>query len=510
MNADQETIQNDRESRGKLGIPGFLHIPGVQGLRGMRAQTTLISGVIVLAASIVGSLFLSANLHNRLLDNFDTTLQTRAVDRATLIAGGATPADLTTSLVHESLIWIGTSSGQTLASAGLVVIDGSPAGTSSGITSIDLEIIEEDGEIEIETVRVATVAAKNPDGDTVLVTVGAELELVDDPVDRMRFLLLVGSPSLTALVMMLVWLTANRALRPVEDIRSTAARIHGDNRDERIPLPDTGDEVERLALTVNQMLDRLSDHHDRQEQFVGDASHELKSPIANMRTELDTTTSTDPAWPKTRGHLVEQTDRLAAIIDDLLVLAAHDEEAEFDHETIDLDDLVLAETEAVAGSSNLNLDVWDMEPVRVVGNVELLRRAVRNVVENAVRHADSTIKVEVRVVDGGLAGLAEVRVIDDGEGIAEKNRERVFERFARLDDARARHEGGTGLGLAIARETFERFDGSVSIGAVNPDGTSEAGEADVAGEADGASTADVAGDLGGTVVIMVLPIASAS
>ncbi len=480
MNAEQATTQNDREPRGASRLKS---IPGIQSLRGMRAQTTLISGVIVLAASIIGSLFLSANLHNRLLDNFDTTLRTRAVDRASLIAGGATPADLTTSLVHESLIWIGTSSGQTLASAGLVVIDGPPAGTNSGITSVDLEIIEDDGEIEFDTVRVATVAAKNPDGDTVLVSVGAELESIDDPVGRMKFLLLVGSPALTGLVMMLVWLTASRALRPVEDIRSTAARIHGDNRDERIPLPDTGDEIERLAVTVNQMLDRLSDHHDRQEQFVGDASHELKSPIANMRTELDTTTSTDPAWPKTRDRLVEQTERLAAIIDDLLVLAAQDEEAEFDHETIDLDDLVLAETEAAAGSTNLNLDVWDMEPVQVVGNAELLRRAVRNVVENAVRHADSTIKVDVRVLE---TGLAEVRVIDDGEGIAEKDRERVFERFARLDDARARHEGGTGLGLAIARETFERFDGSVTIGAVNPSG------------------------LGGTVVTMILPVAPGS
>ncbi len=429
-------------------------------MRGIRIQAAIITGVIVFMASVVGALFLSATLHNRLQDNFDTTLNTRAIDRASLIAGGATPADLTNSLVHESLVWIGTESGQTLASAGNLVIEGAPGGTSTGVRSADLQLIESDGKVEVETVRVATVAAKNPQGDTVLVSVGAELESVNDPVSRMRFLLLIGSPALTALVMMLVWLTANRSLRSVETIRSTAARVHGENRGERIAVPQTGDEIERMAITVNKMLDRLETHHDRQQQFVGDASHELKSPIANMRADLDTTVSSDPQWPETRDRLIVQTDRLGAIISDLLVLAAQDEEAEYDRETIDFDDLVTEVTEEAVESSNLNVDVWDMDPARVTGNAEHLRRAVRNVVENAVRHANSTVRVEMH--NNGSA--VEVAVSDDGAGIPESDRERVFERFARLDDARARDEGGTGLGLAIARETMERFGGSVRIG----------------------------------------------
>lgn len=429
-------------------------------MRGIRIQAAIIAGVTVFIASVVGALFLSATLHNRLQDNFDTTLNTRAIDRASLIAGGATPADLTTSLVQESLIWIGTTNGQTLASAGKLVLDGAPGGTSTGIRSADLRLIESDGKIESETVRVATVAAKNPQGDTVLISVGAELEAVTDPVSRMRFLLLIGSPALTALVMMLVWLTANRSLRSVEAIRSTATRVHGDNRGERIEVPRTSDEIERLAITVNKMLDRLETHHDRQQQFVGDASHELKSPIANLRAELDTTVSTDPDWPGTRDRLVVQTDRLAAIISDLLVLAAQDEEAEYDHETIEFDDLVTEVTEEAVKSSNLNVDVWDMEPATVTGNADHLRRAVRNVVENAVRHANSTVRVEMHRHEG----VVEVAISDDGNGIPEADRERVFERFARLDDARARDQGGTGLGLAIARETMERFGGSVRIG----------------------------------------------
>jgi len=429
-------------------------------MRGIRIQAAAIAGAIVFIAAVTGALFLSATLHNRLQDNFDTTLNQRAVDRASLIAGGATPADLTASLVHESLVWIGTESGQTLAAAGNLVIEGPPAGTSTGVMSADMQLLEGDGKVEMETVRVATVAAKNPDGDTVLVSIGAELEAVNDPVSRMRFLLLLGSPALTALVMMLVWLTANRSLRWVGSIRTTASRIHGDNRSERIEVPPTGDEIERLAITVNSMLDRLEAHHDRQQQFVGDASHELKSPIANMRAELETTNLSDPAWAETRDRLVEQTERLGSIISDLLVLAAQDEEAEYDHETFEFEDLVSEVTEEAVASSNLNVDVWDMESARVTGNMEHLRRAVRNVVENAVRHADSTIKVEMHNYDGSV----EVDVSDDGDGIPEADRERVFERFARLDDARARDEGGTGLGLAIARETLERFGGTVRIG----------------------------------------------
>jgi len=429
-------------------------------MRGIRIQAAAIAGAIVFIAAVVGALFLSATLHNRLQDNFDTTLNQRAVDRAALIAGGATPADLTSSLVHESLVWIGTDTGQTLAAAGNLMIAGPPAGTSTGIKSARMQLNESDGKVEFETVRVATVAAKNPDGDTVLVSIGSELESINDPVSRMRFLLLLGSPALTALVMMLVWLTANRSLRSVENIRFTASRVHGGNRGERVVVPPTGDEIERLAVTVNQMLDRLEAHHNRQQQFVGDASHELKSPIANMRAELETTTSTDPEWPVTRNRLVEQTERLGSIISDLLVLASQDEEAEFDNETIEFEDLVSEVTEEAVASSNLNVDVWEMEPARVTGNAEHLRRAVKNVVENAVRHADSTIRVQMHNHDGSV----EVEVSDDGAGIPEADRERVFERFARLDDARARDEGGTGLGLAIARETLERFGGSVKIG----------------------------------------------
>jgi len=437
-------------------------------MRGIRIQAAAITGAIVFVAAVTGSLFLTATLQNHLLDNFDTTLNTRAVDRAALIAGGATPADLTNSLVQESLVWIGTESGQTLASAGNLVLEGAPGGTTTGVKSADLQIIEADGKVEFETVRVATVAAKNPDGDIVLVSIGAEMESVNEPVSRMRFLLLLGSPALTALVMMLVWLTANRSLRSVETIRSTASRIHGDNRDERIDVPPTGDEIERLAITVNKMLDRLEADHERQQQFVGDASHELKSPIANMRAELDTIVLSDPVWPETRDHLIEQTDRLGSIISDLLVLASQDEEAEFDHETFEFDDLVIAETEAAVATTNLNVDVWDMEPALVTGNIEHLRRAVRNIVENAVRHANSTVRVEMHRRNGSV----EVAISDDGDGIPEADRERVFERFARLDDARARDEGGTGLGLAIARETVERFGGSVRIGESESGGAS--------------------------------------
>ena len=430
-------------------------------MHGIRIRAAAIAATSVAAILLFGALLLSTVLHNHLLSNFDTTLHTQAADRANLIARGASPADLTATLLNESLIWIGTDTGLTLAAAGTLETSGAPAGTNTGFSTVKLAHVEDgESEHELESVRVVTVAAQNPDGDTVLLSVGAELEAVDEPTSNMRFLLLISTPALVALVGMLVWLTASRALRPVKAISTTASSIRGDKRGVRVPIPGTGDEIDHLATTVNHMLDRLEAHHARQQQFIGNASHELKSPVANLQVDLETVHIADPEWPETRDRLVEQTGRLTAVIEDLLVLASQDEDAQPEINTVDLDDIVQIETADAARSTGLNVDMWDVEPIRIQGDRDLLRRVMRNVLANAVRHAETTVNVGMHKVDDTI----KITVGDDGDGIPEDQRESVFERFTRLDEGRAREEGGTGLGLAIVKDAMERHGGSVTIG----------------------------------------------
>ncbi len=433
-------------------------------MRGIRFRAAVTAAVIVAVALAVGATLLTSALRGRLLDNLDTTLRTQAVDRAALLSGGADPGLLTDSLLSESVVWIGRPDGTTLATGGKLVVDGPPAGTATGIRTVDLQIVEPGGEgesdVETEKVRVATVAADLPDGSTVLVSLGSELEIVDDPVGAMRSLMLLGLPALVLLVAVLVSMAVSRALRPVDAIRHTAESIEGQGLDARVPVPGTGDEIDRLARTVNEMLDRLHAHQEAQQRFVSDASHELKSPIANLRAELETIDLDDPRWSGVRDRLVEQAERLTAIVDDLLMLAAQAERVdEGPTEPVDLDELVLDEAEETARLTPLAVDMYDVEPARVMAHPEDLRRAVRNLLDNAVRHADRRVRIELHRVNGHV----ELDISDDGPGVPPEARERIFERFARLDDARGRDDGGTGLGLAIVKETVERHGGRVEV-----------------------------------------------
>ncbi|RMH78242.1 MAG: sensor histidine kinase, partial [Actinomyces sp.] len=422
------------------------------------------AAAVVAVALGVGALLLTSALRGRLLDNLDTTLRSQAVDRAALLSNGADPGLLTDSLLSESVVWIGRPDGTTLASGGKLVVDGPPAGTTTGVRTVEVAVVEPGGEGEhggeTEKVRVATVATTLPDGSPALVSLGSELEVVDDPVGAMRSLLVLGLPALVLLVALLVWMAVSRALRPVDAIRHTAESIEGQGLDARVPVPDSDDEIERLARTLNEMLDRLHAHQEAQQRFVSDASHELKSPIANLRAELETIDLDDPAWPEIRARLVEQAERLTAIVDDLLVLAAQAERAEeTPPEPVELDALVLDEAEETARLTPLAVDMYDVEPARVLARPDDLRRAVRNLLDNAARHAEHRIRVELHRANGHV----ELDISDDGPGVPPEARERIFDRFARLDDARGRDQGGTGLGLAIVKETVERHGGRVSV-----------------------------------------------
>lgn len=299
------------------------------------------------------------------------------------------------------------------------------------------------------------------DARTYRVAVAASLEEVDDSTSALVTPLLVGLPLILALVGGTTWAVAARALAPVARIRREVEEITGDRLDRRVPEPRSRDEIHRLARTMNQMLKRLERSRDRQQQFVGDASHELRSPLASIRQAAEVSLAHPGALPE--GQLaeavLEESARMQRLVEQLLLLTrAEDGTVTSGHQEVDLDDLALAEAGRVR-RSGLAVETAAIGAGRVRGEPTALGQVVRNLVDNAARHADTTLAVAVRDTGDGV----ELTVEDDGEGIPEDQRQRVFDRFVRLDEARARDAGGSGLGLAIVKEIVTAHGGTVAI-----------------------------------------------
>ncbi len=290
------------------------------------------------------------------------------------------------------------------------------------------------------------------------------LDSVRRSVDAVEEGLMVAFPLLVAAVGALAWILAGRALRPVESIRAQVEAITASTLDRRVPVPRSSDEVSRLATTMNAMLDRLEDASTRQQRFVADASHELRSPVAAIRTELEVAqrTAGPDDWPAVAERLLAEEARLEAVITDLLLLASLDEHAGGDQVVIDVGELVEEEARRrVPDRAGVGIEL-DVSPAsEVLGSRTQLRRAVSNLLDNAGRHARTTVRAAVHVRDGRVRILVD----DDGPGIPEEDRERVFERFTRLDTHRARDgaTGGAGLGLSLVRRIAQLHHGTASI-----------------------------------------------
>jgi signal transduction histidine kinase len=298
----------------------------------------------------------------------------------------------------------------------------------------------------------------SPQGRVTLIAQRSLAE-VDDTTGNISDGLLIGVPILVLLVGALAWYLAGRALRPVELIRAEAAAITGSTIHRRVPEPDTDDEVGKLARTMNAMLDRLERSSDRQRQFVSDASHELRSPVTVIRAQLEVALrrGDDVDWPAVAERVLAEDERLEQTITELLELARVDENSDpsaFDE--VDLDEIVLEEVSRVRG---VGVDVSRVSAGRVLGKAQQLARVVHNLLDNARRHADRAVAVSLVEHDD----VVELQVDDDGPGIAPDDRERVFERFTRLDEGRARDAGGMGLGLALVKATVERHGGTVAV-----------------------------------------------
>jgi signal transduction histidine kinase len=242
----------------------------------------------------------------------------------------------------------------------------------------------------------------------------------------------------------------------VDSLRAQAAEITGADLTARLPAMPTGDEVERLANTLNEMLERLQSSADSQQRFVADASHELRSPVATIKTlhEVADAGGRSADWPGVSAEVLVEVGRLELLIADLLLLARSSNRPSGVLGPVDLSAITRGEC---ARARRVPIQAQVPTGVLVLGTGDALARSLRNLLDNAERHATSTIRVTLEVA-GHRAVLA---VIDDGRGISRGERERVFERFVRLDDARARDEGGAGLGLAISRHLIEQQGGTI-------------------------------------------------
>ena len=315
------------------------------------------------------------------------------------------------------------------------------------------------------TLRAIAVQA-GPTSASRSIIVAVPVNDIEQSQQVLRNTLLVIYPPVVLIMALIAWRVIGWTLRPVETLRSGAARISGSDQDERLAVPESADEIRALALTLNDMLDRLAAARGRQRAFVADSAHELRSPLASMRTQLEVAQHLGEGGELATDLLADVT-RLAALVEDLLLLAraGSDVRPPSMRESLDVRSLLVATASRYADAR---------VPVAVVGgpavyasvNSEELQRVLANLVDNAVRHAGSRVALAVHA-EGGRAVLT---VVDDGPGIPAGERERVFERFTRLDDARDRDAGGTGLGLAIVRELLRRSDGSISL-QDNPSGS---------------------------------------
>lgn len=308
---------------------------------------------------------------------------------------------------------------------------------------------------------VAAADAPGLDGRRYTVLVAVPTKVETTAVGRSTEFALIGAIGLVALLGAVTTFAIGQALRPVERMRDQVESIVGSRSAPVLEVPPGRDELAKLAETLNRVLERLRVADASRRAFVADAGHELRSPLSTVRVLLDRL-GEDRAVEDRRlvaARASAEVDRLAMLVDDLLILAAADERAmPISASEVDLDDIVLGEAGLLmARGMPVTMHV---EPTRVRGDAARLGRAVRNLLENGERHRENVVRVSL-VREGGVALLD---VDNDGPPVVAEERDRIFGRFVRLDDSRARDTGGTGLGLAIVAEIVKAHGGTVEAG----------------------------------------------
>lgn len=316
--------------------------------------------------------------------------------------------------------------------------------------------------------RVAAVVVDGRKG-RYTVLVGGGIEPIESMTSTVATMLSITAPVVAVVAGVVTYLLVRRSLRSVDAIRSRVTQISASDLSGRVPVPGRADEISALAVTMNEMLGRIEAGHTAQRRFVGDASHELRSPLATVISALEIAQNHPELFDKTlvQTALLPEAHRMQSLVEDLLLLARADEHGLPMRRTeIDLDDLASDEVTRLKRETSLQIS-GQLAAVKVTGDALGLARVLRNLADNAARHARSQVSIVVRAD----ADNAYLQVCDDGPGIPVAERDRVFERFVRLDADRSRHGGGSGLGLAIVAEIVAAHKGTVDISGREGGGT---------------------------------------
>lgn len=414
--------------------------------RSVRGRTTLGATVVVAVALLIGAFsfygVLSASIHG----STERAAEQR-LEELTERAGG--PGGKGIDALDDEIL-------QIIGADGSVRAASEDAREKLGSTPLPVDDDPQTTTVDGETVL---VVSEDIERDQTLV-LAVSMEDDAETLATVATLLAIALPLLLLLVAVTIWSVVGRALRPVELIREEVDGITAERLHQRVPVPETADEIAALATTMNGMLDRLDAAATAQRRFVSDASHELRSPLATIRQHAELA----QAHPDVTsiGELAEVVSeeglRLQGIVESLLLLARLDEGASTHDEAVDLDDIALGEVRRLR-AAGIDVDGSGIHAARVHGDPRLLGQLVRNLADNAVRHSRGRVAIGVTPSDGYVF----VTIEDDGTGVPAEERERIFERFVRLDEARSRDAGGSGLGLAIARGIAASGHGTLTV-----------------------------------------------
>jgi signal transduction histidine kinase len=440
--------------------------------RGLRARVTMTAAAGLLVAIIAADLLLFSVLRVSLTRSADDSARQGAAGVVALINANRLPdpvpvaeGTITIQVLDAAGRIVDVSPGadrlvplltpaQAAASArtgGVVLVNGPPFGMPSWL-------------------RVSVVGASGGD----LVIAAVPYSSVGDSLSVVAKSLLFGTPLLFILFTGATWLAVGSTLRPIDLLRRGAARITATGVPRDLPVPEARDEVQSLAMTLNDMLSRLALAQQRQRALVSDTAHELRSPIASIRAQLEVALDHPDGqdWPETARDVHADVLRLARLAEDLLLLARLDEQAAGaaarPGEPVDLAELSRLVVDRYAGARvPVTAETDAAAQCLVSGDRDRLDRTLVNLIDNAVRYAKS----EVILAVGREGDSAVLAVTDDGPGIPATDLERAFDRFARLDISRSRdgdEAGGAGLGLAIVRATAQAYGGTAHLEPATP------------------------------------------
>jgi signal transduction histidine kinase len=427
---------------------------------GISARSAAVSAIVVLVALTFAGAGLDAILYQSLLAGVDDATAGRVRNIAAALQSNSLN-DLDSALLttdqHVVAIQLIAPDGRVVQRSG-----SAPKTPLVPITEFDFNLRRgmSDNAVANDDMRVSGQRVNTPSGDyTVLV--GGGSEAVEATARTVALLLACGAPIIVAVAAGASYWLVRRSLQSVDTIRNRVAEISTSDLSERVPVPTSRDEISALAVTMNEMLTRIEAGHRAQQRFVGDASHELRSPLATIISGLEVA----EAHPELLNAelaintLLPEAQRMHTLIEDLLLLARADEQSLVRHrEGMALDDLAEVEAARVRREAACTIHT-EICPARLTGDPAAVSRMIRNLLDNAVRHANSCVAVEV----SSRNGTATLTISDDGPGIAPAERTRVFERFVRLDSDRSRSGGGAGLGLAIVAEVVAAHGGTVTI-----------------------------------------------